>query len=829
MRRRRTDSMGDETATVTTADDGVLWPARLVKIRVLRASKGTGWAIGETGIVTAWQVIQPLLSPPQAAGAEADGGAAPAVETAEVVVGASPGRSFDASVIWESEAAGIAILQITERARLTWRTLLRSTPAPLNAYPRPGPIEGVTVTGLPAKASSGSESSTVAWMLEPPVQVVGVLRPGDSRSARATMDLSKASLPRAARRHAMLGAVVHTTDPAPMVLGIVTAKPRGRGAAHLETAVLPDTDSNPALRTALRQIGAHPAVVTMDGPIFQRYLRADCLDASLRPKRVADITDPGWFGTKLARSDIADTEPYFGWVSRPERNSLTVAIDRALDGHTPRLIVLSGSSAAGKSRLAAETIRGHSRLRDYALVAPHHGQGPAEIPPGLLPARTVVFVDDLQDYPATAFPHEKTRRLFAENPEMLLIATALELPEAGGSARLVEGSSVRRADDDLGAGFPLASASLSGVQSVLDDDVLTVTVAVPVETTWARAGGSSNRSDWALARARKQGLGLGEYLAAYHELADHYTAALWQTRALVDLVGDWSRCGIGGPLPVEIARDLWERLVPTQLPRDELRAFERLAPIDKERRWRGALAYAGETVLDCAALIYETPSGLVASEFVRVHIDQGATSAVLWDYLLTEHPATPLQRVDIGIAALGSGTAQRALRAFESVLFYRDGDAIDQSGSLALEVIARRGIALYHAKTGRDEQAVMVYTDLVDTFGDSDDPDVAEQVAQALLGIGLIFGKLGSNGQAVSAYTELVERYQDHASPFMSAFVAKALLGQATTLAVMGRHDEERAAYADIVERYSDEPGMAVQAIVAIARTALAGSPSTSG
>lgn len=814
MRRRRTDSLSDGPGAMGTGDDGVLWPARLAKIRVLRASKGTGWAIGETGILTARQVIEPLLAPP-------DGAADAKADTAEVVLGASPGRSFDARVIWESEATGIAILQVTERALVTWKTLLRSTPALLNAYPRPEPVEGVTVTGLPAKASPGSESSTVAWMLEPPVQAAGVLRPGEGRGARATVDLAKASLPRAARRHAMLGAVVHTADPAPMVLGIVTAKPRGRGLLHLETAVLPDTDNNPALRTALRQIGAHPAVVTMDGPIFQQYLRADCLDASLRPKRVADITDPGWFGTKLARSDIADTEPYFGWVSRPERNSLTVAIDRALDGHTPRFIVLSGSSAAGKSRLAAETIRGHSRLRDYALVAPHHGRRLADIPPGLLPERTVVFVDDLHDYPATAFPHEKTRQFLADHPEMLVIATVLELPEAGGSARLVESGTARRTEEELSAGFPLASASLSGVQSVLDDDVLTVTLAVPVETTWARAGGSSNRSDWALARARKQGLGLGEYLAAYHELADHYTAALWPTRALVDLVGDWSRCGVGGPLPVETARELWKRLVPTQLPRDELRAFDRLTPIDKERRWRGALAYACDTLLDCAALVYETPAGLVASEFVRVHIDQGATSAVLWDYLLTEHPATPLQRVDIGIAALGSGTAQRALRAFESVLFYRDGDAVDQAGSLALEVIARRGIALYHTRTGRDEQAVMVYTDLVDTFGDSEDPDVAEQVAQALLGIGLTFAKLGSNGQAVSAYTELVERYQDHPSPSMSAFVAKALLGQATTLAVMGRHDEERAAYADIVARYDEEAGMAVQAIVAIARTAL--------
>lgn len=818
MGRRHTESVSD--AALPTPDDDVLWPTRLAKIRVQRASKGTGWAIGATGVLTARQVIEPLLAPADGATpAETPG------DTAEVVIGASPGRSFEARVIWESTAAGLAILQVTERSRATWQALLGKTPEELLAYPRPEPITRLTLTGLPAKAAPGSESSTIAWMLQPPEHAVGVLLPGDDRSARAILELPRKTLPRAARRHAMLGGVVHTNDPAPMVLGIVTARPRGRSALRFETAVLPDTDHDPALRAALKTVGAHPAIVTMDGPLNVAYLRADCLDPALRPKRAADIADPGWFGTKLARVDIAGTDDYFGWVSRPERHSLAVAIDRALDGNTPRFIVLRGPSAAGKSRLAAETIHGHARLHDYALVAPHHGQALADIPAGLLPPRTVIYVDDLHDYPATAFAHERTRVFLADNPEILVIATTLELPEAGGGARLVESGTARRTDDEWGAGFPLASASLSGVHSVLDDDVLTVTVTVPAETTWARAGGSSNRSDWALARARKQGLGLGEYLAGYHELTDHYTAALWPTRALVDLVGDWARCGVGGPLPMETARALWERLVPTQLPRDELRAFSRLTPIEKERRWRGALAYACDAVLGCAALVFETSAGLVASEFVRVHIDQGATSAVLWDYLLTEHPTSPLQRVDIGIAALSSGTAQRALRAFESVLFYRDSD---EAVPPVLEVIARRGIAIYHARTGRDEQAVMVYTDLVDTFGSSQDPDVCEQVAQALLGIGLTFGKLGSNGQAVSAYTELVQRYQDHPSPTMSAFVAKALLGQATTLAVMDRHAEERAAYADIVERYSDEPGMAVQAIVAIARTALAGSPSTS-
>jgi hypothetical protein len=794
------------------------WPARLAKVRVLRASKGTGWAIGETGVLTARQVIEPLLA------AEPESGP-PVPRTAEIVIGASPERSFDGTVLWESAATGLAILQVS-RNLTTWQTLLRNAPDAMLAYPPAEPIDTVHVAGLPGRPG-GSETSTVAWMLTPPEIAAGVLHPGDSRSAPGALAVDRHDLPRAAKRHGLPGGVVLGTAPEPSVLGVVTGTAKGRRGLRLDVAMLPDPTKDAAFAAALTQIGCAPVVFNMDGPTLRRYLRGDSLDSALRPRRVADVTDLAFFGTKPARTDISEpADPYFGWVSRPERQSLSTAIDRALAGDGPRFIVLRGPSAAGKSRLAAEVIRTHAGLRNHALLAPLTTQSILDLPRRLLPERSVIYIDGVGDLPVTALSHDRVRTLLADRPETVFVATLLDLPETTGGARLVDSGASRRAAGDAeeqpGADFPLASTSLSGVHTVIDDDVLTVTVGVGATPLWARAGGSSNRSDWALARAKKQGLGLGEYLAGYHDLVDHYTAATWPTRALVDLVADWDRSGIGEVLPVATARMLWDRLVPTQLPRDELRTFTRLSEADKERRWRGALSYACDVVLGCAALISETPAGLTASEFARVHIDQGAISTQLWEYLLNEHPTTPLQRVDLGVRALGSGTAQRALRAFESVLFFRDGDVLDRA---AVEVIARRGIAIYHARTGRDEQAIMVYTDLVDTFGDSDDPDVCEQVAQALLGIGLTFAKLGSLGQAVSAYTELADRYRDHPSPILGEYVAKAMLGQATTLAALGRHNEERAAYADIIARCSADAGATVAAIVDIARAATQEAP----
>src|SRR5690606_3130319 len=110
------------SAAGPAADGGtgsVVWPARLAKVRILRMSKGTGWAIGATGVLTARRVIEPLL----ATDPDAQAPRAPVPRSAEIVIGASPERSFDGEVIWQSEASGLAILNVS-RNTATWQTLL---------------------------------------------------------------------------------------------------------------------------------------------------------------------------------------------------------------------------------------------------------------------------------------------------------------------------------------------------------------------------------------------------------------------------------------------------------------------------------------------------------------------------------------------------------------------------------------------------------------------------------------------------------------------------------------------------------------------------------
>lgn len=812
---RRSDNSPGE---IVDAADAATWPGRLAKIRVGSLSKGTGWAFGTCGVLTGYDVILPLLQPGEQDASPSDS----AVRAgAEIVLGASTGRSFQARLLWSSRDHGLAILQVVEANRLTWETVLRSTPDVPLAFPGSGRVDNVLLYGLPAKTST-SESSTVAWMLAAPLHSWGALVPGPARGSTAVLDIARDSLPRSARKHPMPGAVVLSGEADATVLGVVNTKPRGRQTRRFDVATIPDDASDAALQEALRAVGSGP-VIHLHGPSYRAAVLPEALGRDLLPRHVDTIKDIGWFGTRRARSDISlDDEPHFSWIGRPERAQFAAAIDAAIAGTGPRVLLLHGPSAAGKSRLAAEVLPSHPGLAGYRMIAPRvGGRGPLRLPDDLWPDRALLWLDNMDRFPATTVRHDSLRLLLQNRPGLIVVGTVLLPPHSAEGGRLVDSGSARSsASRRHDVPLPLSPSHLSPVQALIDDEALVATIAVAAKPRWSTK--ASDRSAWAVARAKKYGLGLGEYLSSYRELAGHYTAASWPTRALVDLVADWSRSGVGEALPLTTARSLWEKLTPVQLPRDEVRAFTSLDTAARNRQFTAAVNYACEALFDSEPLVLDTPDGLVASEFARVHIDRGVVDAQLWDYLLSTHPTTPAQRLELGIRALGSGTPQRALRAFESVLYFRDDDAIADDARLLIEVLARRGIALYHAQAGRHEQAVMVLTDLVDTFADSTDDDVAEQTAQALLGIGLTFSQLDSIGQAASAYGELVQRYRSRPSPVFRPLLAMALLGQASAFAELGRLDEERAAYRDLISRFADDPGPSMAMMVDIARAGLA-------
>lgn len=765
-----------------------VWAPRLAKVRVPGIGRGTGWAVGTSGVLVASSLVT-------------EG------SVCEVLLGAAPDRVFHCSVAWQSPAAPLALLQVDDGMRARWQAVLLHTAPALLAAPRQEATTDIALEGF--GDDRGDTGASMSWMLAVPEVVRGTLAPQARTPGRYVLDLDPEGLSKTAVRGGLVGAVVTRSRPEPMVLGVAVARLRGRKRVRYEIAPLPEHVDGFA--AALQAVGADPVVHGMDGPLLRRFLTGSSLDPAGRPIRVGSVTDPGWFGTVAARTDITPAAtPHFPWVDRPELGELREALTAAVDGSGPPLVVLRGPVASGRSRLVAQALSTLAEVADFDLVAPLSSRSLLELPQRLRQRPCLVFLDGMDRLPSLALDRHRLRRFLAETPGWVFVGTV-----TGGDEEY---------DDGPGDTSPaLAPAGLSGVDAVLADPQLCRTIEVLAEPVWQQRATAPTVAADSLRVARERGIGLGEYLTGSEELSDHYTTASWPARVLVDLVTDWDRTGVCEPLDLPTARLLWNRLVPTLLPGAELRAFERLTPRQVEGQWEAALTAATTPVLGSTALVRRSGAELTATDHARAAAAGRGISAAVWDHVIDERTTTPLQRLDIGIRALRTGTAQRALRAFESVLFFRPDGPVDLDHAPLVELVARRGIALYHRAMGRTEQAIWVCTDIVDTFDGVADPAQREQVALALLAIGELFVHLDSQGQAASAFGELVRRFGDDESLVLQEYVAGSLLAQAARWERLDRPADMKTVYTDIVKRYRGDGGSpVVREAVTVARDGLA-------
>jgi tetratricopeptide (TPR) repeat protein len=114
-------------------------------------------------------------------------------------------------------------------------------------------------------------------------------------------------------------------------------------------------------------------------------------------------------------------------------------------------------------------------------------------------------------------------------------------------------------------------------------------------------------------------------------------------------------------------------------------------------------------------------------------------------------------------------------------------------------VQVNRGIAL--AQQGRSHDAVTVYQQVIDSYGD--DPALREQVAQALYNWGIELGVQGRSEEKSAVHSQLIDRYGDDPALALRVQVAKALA--------------EQGAYQQVIDRYGDDPALALRIEVATA------------
>jgi tetratricopeptide (TPR) repeat protein len=171
--------------------------------------------------------------------------------------------------------------------------------------------------------------------------------------------------------------------------------------------------------------------------------------------------------------------------------------------------------------------------------------------------------------------------------------------------------------------------------------------------------------------------------------------------------------------------------------------------------------------------------------------------------------------------ALGeTGRPAEAIAVYEDVVA-RFGNSDDPVlREQVANALFNKGVAL--GQMGRPAEAIAVYDDVLARFGDSDDPVLRERVASALVNKGVALGKTGRGDEAIAAYDDVVARFGDSDDPVLRKPVAKALVNKAFALGQMGRPAEAMAVYDDVVARFgnSDDPVLREQVARALVNMA---------
>ncbi len=113
-----------------------------------------------------------------------------------------------------------------------------------------------------------------------------------------------------------------------------------------------------------------------------------------------------------------------------------------------------------------------------------------------------------------------------------------------------------------------------------------------------------------------------------------------------------------------------------------------------------------------------------------------------------------------------------------------------------------KGVVL--AQTGRREEAIEAYDELVRRAGTAREPGLKEAAVKALFNKGASLAGARRLEEAIAVYDELVQRYAGDPEPGLSEAVGKALVNKGVALAELRRLNEAIAVLDDVVRRWGD-------------------------
>ena len=156
-------------------------------------------------------------------------------------------------------------------------------------------------------------------------------------------------------------------------------------------------------------------------------------------------------------------------------------------------------------------------------------------------------------------------------------------------------------------------------------------------------------------------------------------------------------------------------------------------------------------------------------------------------------------------------------------MLQRFGESDDPELRLQVaRALFNNGVAL--GRLGRNEAAVETYDELLRRFGESEDPELRVGVAKALVNKGVALGRLDRNEAAVETYDELLRRFGESEDPEPRVGVALALFNKGVTLGRLDRNEAAVETYDELLRRFgeSEDPELHVRVALALVNKGLA-------
>ena len=263
-----------------------------------------------------------------------------------------------------------------------------------------------------------------------------------------------------------------------------------------------------------------------------------------------------------------------------------------------------------------------------------------------------------------------------------------------------------------------------------------------------------------------------------------------------------------GPAPLI---DALIRFMEAYYSTDELREFG-------ARMAREALGFDGGA-LAIYRMAFERLVGLPSLEAHREELLSIASPA--FEYAPSEFssvsPAPSAARELLGkaLALAESGRLQDAVAAWDEVIRrFGESDAPADLEQVSMALV-NKGKAL--GSLGRVEEALAVLDDVVRRFGVDNGEGHPLAVATALAGKGGMLSNLNRHTEALVIWNEVARRFGKSQVPALEALVVNALIGTAVALNTLNRHEEALEACDEVLERFGKSGSPALHGELAAA------------